>query len=48
MEIETNIKANIAEYLKQCTSEGFGRDDIETMLIELISEATDNRLELSR
>lgn len=48
MEIEENIREHVAEYLRQCTADGLSIDDIETMLIELISEATDNRLELSR
>ena len=38
-EYKMKIIALICEYKKYCDQEGFGEDDMETWLLEMISEA---------
>jgi hypothetical protein len=43
---EKTLKLGILLYFACCLSDGLDIDDIETRLCELISNVTDNRLEL--
>lgn len=48
LKIDLDLHLILTKYYKNCIEFGLGKDDIETRLMEIIDEATEGEIELSR